>query len=365
MHRAAFIVLLCVLSVACGEPRLDAPEPLALEPASVEVDTSVEVVIRGRHFLPRVEADYGDRERSQVDGAFSVRLGEHALEDVTFVSTTELRGRVPAGLARGRYSLVVVGPGGDEGRLADAFEVLARPATQLVLVTPERTVRAGACSGPVEFEARDELGFPGRLDVPLDVALTVFPAEAISFFADANCLGRITNMRLEGSALKRGVYFSGTRTEVATLTATSSLGAVAQRARVIPGPVAQLVWDPIPSPRQAGEAFDVSARALDAFMNLTDENLNASLDVSTGRRLRCDVGCNPGGRVQVRAGVFRARVAVEEPALGVRLTLKQGEHSADSNAFDVTGGGGSPGPRPGPPLRLLEFAPDRGGRETW
>lgn len=360
MPRAALIVLLCVLPVACGEPRLDAPEPQVLEPASVQVGTSVEVVIRGRHFLPLVEADYGDRERSQVDGAFRVRLGEHALEDVTFVSTTELRGRVPAELARGRYSLVVVGPGGDEGRLADAFEVRGRPAW-LAVESSAWTVEAGECSAPVVFEARDAEG----LDGPVDVELTVSPAEAVSLYADDSCGERITSVRLEAPAFRRTVFFRGTRAGGATLTATSSLGTVERKARVLPGPAVNVVWDEVSSPQQAGVDFGVSARALDAFDNLTDAGLNPSLEASSGEPPVCRAGCNPNRRPEFVEGLFRGTVRVNAPARGLRLRLMHGNRSWESGAFDVTVAGGSPGRGPGGPARLLEPAPERGGRTTW
>lgn len=338
MRAPGLIVLLCGLLAACGEPRPGAPRPLSLEPSSAQVGAPMEVVIHGQQFLPLVQADYSDRERSRVDGEFSARLGEAALEDVTFVSTTELRGRVPAGLAPGRYTLVVVAPSGAEGHLDDAFQVLRPPAVRLALVTPPRTETAGKCSDAVELEAQDEHGQPGRLDAPLDVALTLSPAGTVSLFSDPECRQPLVSVRLEDGVPRRAVYFSGSTAPVtAALIGESSLGMVEQQVRVVPGKVERLEWHTVFTPQQVGIAFEVHANALDAFGNLTGDDLNTRLDTSPDAPLRCLSGCSSTRRPEFHRGVFSGSVAVDAPTQGVSLTLTLGNDTFPSNAFDVAG----------------------------
>lgn len=335
MRAPALAVLVCFLSAACGEPGFAPPELLGLEPSRAEVGPPVEVVIRGHPFLPRVEANYDDREQSQVDGAFKAWLGEAALEDVTFVSTTELRGRVPAGLLPGGYSLVVEDPSGAVARLENAFVVTGHPAVRLAVTTPERTVAAGECSRRVTLEAQDAAGQPGWLEVPLDVALEVFPAGALSLFSDPECREPLGSARVEPATSRLEVYFSGTTPETVVLAGTSSLGRVEQQARVVPGKLARLGWQVIPAPQSVGTAFEVRAEAFDAFGNRTNDDLQASLSASPDVPLRCLTGCTPAQKAEFRKGVFTGLVAVDVSAPELRLSLEMGNDAYASNAFEV------------------------------
>jgi hypothetical protein len=62
------------------------------------------------------------------DGA-RVKLGGRDLEDVDFTGASLISAVVPADLAPGRYTVIVVNPGGELAQLPDGFEVQAATAT--------------------------------------------------------------------------------------------------------------------------------------------------------------------------------------------------------------------------------------------
>ncbi len=91
----------------------------------------VDVVIEGENFLGLAAWHIGEREPVAVDAPFEAFLDEVALEDVTVEDVHTLRARVPAGLAPGWHSLVVVGPQGQRVELPRAWFASERPLARL------------------------------------------------------------------------------------------------------------------------------------------------------------------------------------------------------------------------------------------
>lgn len=127
MRGAWWIVavgLVALAPLSCKESLPPGPEPTSIDPSSGPRSTATPVTILGRNFEPHVAVDYDEQQGSRISSAFTARLGETALEQVTYVSATQLEAVVPAGLAAGTHDLTVVDPRGASGVLAAAFTVL-------------------------------------------------------------------------------------------------------------------------------------------------------------------------------------------------------------------------------------------------
>jgi hypothetical protein len=92
---------------------------------------SVPVLIKGENFLALPTWHLGDEEPVSVNDRFEAFLGEVALEDVTLEDVRTLRARVPAGLATGWHTLVLVGPLGQRVELPRAYYASERPLARL------------------------------------------------------------------------------------------------------------------------------------------------------------------------------------------------------------------------------------------
>jgi hypothetical protein len=96
-----------------------APRPEAVTPPAGYRAGPTEVTIRGEGF--RVEPYQDAGGAPAVDAAFRAWLGEAELEGVRWISRSELRARVPAGLPPGPHALRVQDPRGASGALDGAF----------------------------------------------------------------------------------------------------------------------------------------------------------------------------------------------------------------------------------------------------
>ena len=111
-------------AASCSEQLPPGPRPTAVTPASGANTDPVEVVFTGDRFEPHVTVDYDESGKSRIDDQFTARLDVHDLARVVWISSTELRAVVPAGLPPGVHDLTVVDPRGDRGSLAAAYTVL-------------------------------------------------------------------------------------------------------------------------------------------------------------------------------------------------------------------------------------------------
>ncbi|MBN2359155.1 MAG: hypothetical protein JXR83_06855 [Deltaproteobacteria bacterium] len=124
MRPASLLVAVALTRCTCSSE----PEPIALtgvQPARAADDTATPITIVGSGFYPQIAIDYQSSQRSAIGLQFAARLGEHALELVTYSDSRHLTAVVPAGLPPGTYELTVVSPQDQIARLTDAFTVIA------------------------------------------------------------------------------------------------------------------------------------------------------------------------------------------------------------------------------------------------
>lgn len=110
-----------LVSLACSSSRPSAPDPTSMDPSSAFVGESVRVVIRGSFSTP-ASVDFASGKIA-ARGEFVAKLGETVLDEVEYVSSTELSARVPGTLPVGPYDLWIEDPEGRHGSLSGAFAV--------------------------------------------------------------------------------------------------------------------------------------------------------------------------------------------------------------------------------------------------
>jgi photosystem II stability/assembly factor-like uncharacterized protein len=121
---AALLVLLCLMGRASpGVPGPALAAPLAsdpvvtdVEPSSAPNDLDTSIIITGTGFSAGLSG-------MLVITQPMAYLGDTALEDTSWVSTTTLEATAPWGMDPGVYTLTVVNPDGESGSLTDAFTV--------------------------------------------------------------------------------------------------------------------------------------------------------------------------------------------------------------------------------------------------
>ena len=125
----------CAIAVACvEEPALGPPSPESMTPPSAYVESTTVATVSGRGFYLEPQVSYVDEADSRVGSRFRAFLGSTELGGVTRIDSHTLEVTVPAALPVGVHDLRIVDPGGQEGELAAAFEVLALPC--LLVTTP-------------------------------------------------------------------------------------------------------------------------------------------------------------------------------------------------------------------------------------
>jgi hypothetical protein len=117
---AALIAVATLAACSCGNT-LPAPALSSIDPGSALETEVVDVSIRGDQFFARAHRQLGSG--TLVDAQFRARLGNVELEDVRWMSATELTARVPGVLPPGTHSLIVEAPNGI-AELPGAFVVL-------------------------------------------------------------------------------------------------------------------------------------------------------------------------------------------------------------------------------------------------
>lgn len=127
MGTALKALVVVLLLCACGAKQGPGPELSSFSPERVSMKQRTDVVATGNNLLPRVRANFDRPSRSEVDAAFRLTLETPEpveLENVRWVSQTELAARVPAGLPAGIFSVTLTAPDGRTARLENALEVV-------------------------------------------------------------------------------------------------------------------------------------------------------------------------------------------------------------------------------------------------
>jgi hypothetical protein len=128
----AALLLSAAALAACSERALPSPTLISVEPASAFESSRAEVIILGDAFFATAQRRLGFGV--QVNSEFQARLGGLALEEVRWLSPTELAARVPGMLQLGSHALEVSAPNGT-AELANAFAVLPCPTGQVCAPT--------------------------------------------------------------------------------------------------------------------------------------------------------------------------------------------------------------------------------------
>ncbi|HEY74789.1 MAG TPA: hypothetical protein G4O00_01230 [Thermoflexia bacterium] len=102
--------------VLAAPPEVVTPTVTGVDPDSGPNDIDTSIIIAGTNFTAELSG-------TLVITAPTAYLGDTALEDVVWVSSTTLSATVQWGLDPGVYTLTVVNPDGGTGSLADAFTV--------------------------------------------------------------------------------------------------------------------------------------------------------------------------------------------------------------------------------------------------
>jgi hypothetical protein len=79
--------------------------------------------ITGQQFFGQPHSNYNNKDNAHTLGSFTVMLGAHTLQDVTWAGNDRLEAVVPNTLPVGTYDLVVIDPAGQRGTLPGAFVV--------------------------------------------------------------------------------------------------------------------------------------------------------------------------------------------------------------------------------------------------
>jgi hypothetical protein len=246
------------------------------------------VVIAGDHFDASAQTDF-DRGTGTLAATFQARLvpdsggAAVALDAVRLTPDRRLEASVPAGIARGGYSLEVTDPAGRTGALPQAFRVVSAPeSVASFLVVPAEPAHAGV-PFRVELTAVDAGGvvvdgFVGQVQLT-DLTGTVAPTTAGPFV-----VGRFS-ARLTVAALSAADQ----------ITATDTLGHAGTSApfAVAPGPPVALAFKSGPATEKAGTC---SAQVL---LETRDALGHAS---PVGSALAVELQSSPAGSLQFHLG---------------------------------------------------------------
>lgn len=109
-----------------GEPLV--PAVSAVSPPVVANDADAILIISGSGFVPAVKVDFDDASRTRVSGAYGAELRRGTatpvpLQEVTVVSSSDVRGRMPALTSPGDWDVVLIAPDGTEAKVPGALKV--------------------------------------------------------------------------------------------------------------------------------------------------------------------------------------------------------------------------------------------------
>jgi hypothetical protein len=150
-RRGGLVALAAALACA-GSSSVPPPRPVAVEPAVAVAAAGAAVTIRGEAFFFAAVQSLDARE-SRVSGTHRAWAGDTELLDVEWIDESTLRARVPAGVAPGRYDVVVENAFG-RGVAPQALELLAGAPGALgaVVTCPEAAAVGQEATLVVEVE---------------------------------------------------------------------------------------------------------------------------------------------------------------------------------------------------------------------
>jgi hypothetical protein len=177
------LLLLTLICATCsgGTPSGEVPQPAEMVPSAGYATTPTAVKITGSNFLAQAKQQASGGAPT-LDTSHRAWLDDVELQDVTWVSTTELTATVPAGLAVGAHRLTVENAMGERGTLDGAFTVLPGSSFSAAVAFDRTTVTEGQA-----FHLTLTLANDGGADVT-DLALGI-PSVSSPDGADATPSG--------------------------------------------------------------------------------------------------------------------------------------------------------------------------------
>jgi hypothetical protein len=235
------------------------------------------------------------------------------------------------------YTLVASSPG-YAGAVSDSFTVMPAAATKLVLTSGAALAgpaSSAALLGPVTLERQDSYGNPVTTGTT-PVTLSTTAATTGTFAAIANGT-RITGVTIPAGSATSSFFYGDTAAGTPTITvATPGLTAPQPiKVTISAAPAGKLQFDAIPNVvKNANIVPPVTVRILDAFGNLTDSNLQVTVQAKPSLHGNCSIKGALSGTASTGVISF-PDLQVAGKTTGCILTATSGTLSADSNAFNA------------------------------
>lgn len=333
---AALIATLLWLA-ACPRSARDAgPAPVSMTPSEGTGVAALAVTIVGDHFDASTDTDFG-KGSGTLAATFQASLVPDgggtsvALDSVTFTSERKLQANVPAGIARGTYTLEVTDPAGRKGTLAQAFRVYAGPENVVAFrVEPQETAHAG---------------------VPFLVQLTAVDAggAVVEGFTDPVTLSDLTGTIAPTGS---GPFVQGRRAirlTVSTLSAADRITGVDALGRtgssapfaVVAGPPVALAFESAPSTVVAGSCSSpVTVGLRDSKGNPAPASATVDVDLQSSPAgsvsFHSGGGCaSPVTAIAISPGAISATFRFTGPAPGA-VVLRASPAGLPSTTYGVT-----------------------------
>ncbi len=172
----------------------------------------------------------------------------------------------------GTWSISVHGAGLPSPNKSQLLTVKPDTAKQVALVTPPRTVAAGAPSDVITVQRQDQFGNPNTVDLAVTVNLTT-SAVTSGVFVTPTIAVTVTQVTIsQGTAAANFLYYDsarGTKSITASVSGGYLTPTVSQPVTVTGGTAVRFVLDG-PSATVAGVPISLTVTALDSFGNVAD-----------------------------------------------------------------------------------------------
>jgi len=216
--------LLAMLALTGCADRFPPPPTLTgVTPASGQVDLTQPLQISGTGFAVRVFANFNDPTQNATDDTYGVKVGGIALTGVQHVSTEELTGTLPPGVAQGDNDLEVTDPWSRTVVLPAAYFGIpvGGVPTQLSISAPVDVAPIGTCLQATVTQLNAG-GTATVSQTTTTVTLDTNPAASFGIFSDSNCTAAVTSADIAAGQTSITVYVGAADRATADLQASAT-----------------------------------------------------------------------------------------------------------------------------------------------